>query len=78
MIRGKSIGWLGYNNTNDRMGILDKMDLWADDSLHCGETFEVFLNGEWVADRLELSKGQWYLVNSKLSGSQLEGLKVRY
>lgn len=74
----KKTGRLGYNYNNDRMGILDRMDLWADDGLHCGECFEVFLNGEWVADRLELSKGQWYLVYSKLSGDQLEGLKVRY
>jgi hypothetical protein len=74
----KKIGWLGYNSNNDRMGILNNMDLWADDWLHCGETFEVFLNDEWIADRLELSKGQWYLVYSKLEGDELEGLKVRY
>lgn len=74
----KKIGWLGYNNKNDRIGILDKMDLWADNGLHRGESFELFLNGEWVADRLEFSNEQWYLVDSKLRGSQLEGLKVRY
>lgn len=74
----KKIGWLGYNSNNDRMGILSNMDLWLDDGLHCGETFEVFVNNEWVADRLELSQGQWYLVYSKLKGDELEGLKVRY
>ena len=26
-------GVLGYNYDNDRMGILDRMDLWADDGL---------------------------------------------
>lgn len=74
----KKTGILSYNYDNNRIGILDRMDLWLDDSLHCGECFEVFINGEWVADRLELSKGEWYLVYSKLSGDQLEGLKVRY
>lgn len=74
----KRIGWLSYNSDNDRMGILDKMDLWADDGLHCGECFEVFLNDEWVADRLELSQGKWYLVYLKLKDNELEGLKIRY
>lgn len=74
----KKTGILGYNYNNDRFGILNAMDLWEDDGLHCGETFEVFINGEWVADRLELSEGKWYLVYSKLRGDQLEGVKVRF
>lgn len=74
----KKIGWLSYNCENERMGILDKMDLWDDDGLHCGECFEVLINDEWIADRIELSGGEWYLVYSKLKGNQLEGLKVRY
>lgn len=74
----KKTGVLGYNYDNDRYGILDRMDLWADNGLHCGECFEVFLKGEWVADRIEMSKGQYYLVYSKLHGDELEGLKVRY
>lgn len=75
----KKIGWLGYNSNNDRMGILNNMDLWSDDSLHCGETFEVFINGEWVQDRIEMKFDKtWYLVETKLQGDELEGLKVRY
>lgn len=74
----KKTGILGYNYDNERMGILDAMDLWADDSLHCGETFEVYIKNEWVADRLEMSGSEWYLVYSKLKGDELEGLKVRY
>lgn len=57
-------GKLAYNSKNDRYGIL-VMDLWEDDGLHCGETFEVLINGEW------------YLVYSKLRGSELEYLPVR-
>lgn len=74
----KKIGWLGYNYENERFGILDKMDLWADSGLHCGECFEVFINGEWIPDRIEMKRDNvWYLVENKLEGSELEGLKVR-
>lgn len=58
----KKTGILSYNYDNKRIGILDVMDLWADDGLHCGETFEVYIKGEWVADRLEMSGSEWYLV----------------
>ncbi|NFO48633.1 hypothetical protein FDB40_17410 [Clostridium botulinum] len=74
----KKTGILGYNYDTKRIGILDAMDLWANDELHCGETFEVYIDNEWKADRLELSGSEWYLVYSKLKGDQLEGLKVRY
>lgn len=74
----KKIGWLGYNYENERFGILDKMDLWADSGLHCGECFEVLINGEWIPDRIEMKRDNvWYLVENKLEGSELEGLKVR-
>ena len=74
----KKKGILGYNYDNDRIGILDVMDLWADDGLHCGETLEVYIDGEWKSDRIEMSGSEWYLVYSKLKGDQLEGIKVRY
>jgi hypothetical protein len=77
-MKDKKTGILSYNYDNERYGILNAMDLWEDDGLHCGECFEVFINNEWVADRVEMSKWEWYLVYSKLSGSQLEGLKVRF
>lgn len=73
----KKKGFLGYNYDTDRFGVLDVMDLWLDDGLHCGEVFEVLINDEWVSDRLELSGSEWYLVYSKLKGDELEGLKVK-
>lgn len=75
----KRIGKLGYNKQNDRFGILID-DLWADDGLHCGECFEIFVDGEWSVDRIEFSSksNEWYLVYSKLSGDDLERLKVRF
>ena len=77
MKSNKTIGYLGYNSDNDRYGILNNSDLWLDNGLHCGECIEVYLNGEWVADRIEYLD-EWYLVYSKLKGDSLEHLKVRY
>lgn len=73
-------GILGYNSEEKRIGILNSMDLWEHSGLHCGECFEVFIDGEWIVDRIEYrsSTKEWYLVYSKLSGEQLEGLKVKY
>lgn len=74
----KKTGILGYNYNNERFGILNSMDLWEDDGLHCGECFEVFVNGKWIQDRIEMKFDKtWYLVETKLEGDQLEGLKVR-
>lgn len=74
---GNKMGTLSYNYENDRYGILN-MDMWEDSGLHCGECFEVYINDTWIADRIEMSHSEWYLVYSKLKGSELEGLKVRY
>lgn len=74
MIQGR----LGYNKENDRYGILS-MDLWENEGLHCGETFEVKIDGKWQADRIEMNNNkEWYLVHSKLKGEELEYLQVRY
>lgn len=70
-------GRLSYNDENERFGILSA-GKWKDDGLHCGETFEVLIDGEWKPDRIEmLFGGEWYLVYSKLRGSDLESLQVR-
>ena len=43
---------------------------------HCGECFEVLLNGSWVVTRIEMgSDRKWYLVG--LPGLELDGLEVR-
>lgn len=74
MSEGK-VGKLGYDAENDRFGVL-MGDLWEDDGLHCGETLEIWHNGEWITDRIE-KYSQWYLVFSGLKGDELEGVKVR-
>lgn len=71
------IGKLGYNDENNRFGILVG-DLWKNDGLHCGETLKVFLNDKWEFDRLEYKNNSWYLFYSGLIGEELEGLKVEY
>ncbi|MDO5294979.1 MAG: DUF5348 domain-containing protein [bacterium] len=74
----KKEGRLGYNYHNDRYGILNRMDLWEDDGLHCGQGLEVLVGDKWIADRLEMKFDKtWYLVETKITGDDLEGLKVR-
>lgn len=77
---------LGYNSELKRYGVLD-FDLWikGKEGLHCGQSLEVFVHGEWVKDRLEMkSNNIWYLVNNpQICGTgdyrdSLEGLKIRF
>ena len=68
---------LAYNDETKRFGVINSMDLWENEGLHCGQCLKVLINGEWVEDRLEMTwDSQWYLVKSKLKGEQLENLKV--
>ncbi|KOR64115.1 DUF5348 domain-containing protein [Clostridium botulinum] len=77
---------LGYNDDLKRYGVLD-FDLWVKgkEGLNCGQSLEVFINGEWVKDRIERKNdGTWYLVNNnQICGTgdyrdSIEGLKVRF
>jgi hypothetical protein len=69
-----SNGTLFYNYDNDRIDVRYS-DGTAEGGLHCGQTMEVYLKGEWKPTRLEMSD-DWYLVGIKGLES-LEGLKVR-
>lgn len=85
-------GILGYNTKTKRFGLLI-MDLWEIDGFHCGDCFEIWNSEEekWIPDRIEkaftfqswdFTEGRrdhetWYLVESRLKGSDLEGLKIR-
>lgn len=74
----KTTGRLSYNSKNDRYGLLDIMNSWKYDGLHCGQNLEVFINNQWVYDRIEMKANKtWYLVETGLQGEQLEGLKVK-
>ncbi len=74
------VGFLVYNEFNNRYAIISKDEELVNDGLHCGDSVEVFHNGEWVHTRMEMSwdlPGEWYLTHTGLKGSQLQGLKVR-
>ena len=72
-------GRLGYNNSNDRYGILVS-DLWEDEGLHCGAGIEVLVEDKWVHSRMEKSwtedGSHWYLVGTPYYGD-LEYVRVR-
>lgn len=42
--------------------------------LHCGETFDVKVNGKWIPTRIEMGR-DWYLIGIKTD--DLVGLVVR-
>lgn len=71
-------GYLGYNSKKDRYGLLIR-DLWEIDGFHCGECFDVLIDGEWVATRIEYShsSGTWYLAGTELMGCDLEHRRIR-
>lgn len=72
-------GRLGYNDSNDRYGILVS-DLWENEGLHCGEGVEVLVDDKWVPSRMEMAWAEdgnyWYLVGTTYYGD-LEYVRVR-
>jgi hypothetical protein len=70
------IGTLRYNSDEDRFGIEAPSGQWIVPGLHCGQTMEIDIGTGWVSDRIEYGN-DWYLTESRLTGQQLEGLKVR-
>lgn len=75
-MENREFGYLGYNNENNRYGILNRMDLWEDKGLHCGESIDIVIDGKIVNTRIEIKDNIWYLVDTGLEGNQLEGIKV--
>lgn len=68
--------YLGYNRDNNRYGILTA-DLWENEGLHCGESFWICIDGDYVHTRIEMNTdGQWYLFGTGLSGEDLEGITI--
>ncbi|WP_294361014.1 DUF5348 domain-containing protein [uncultured Clostridium sp.] len=71
------MGYLYFNEDTDRFGIINSSDLWENEGLHCGEVLEVLINDEWIQDRIEMTwDEEYYLVNSKLKGNELNFVKV--
>ncbi len=71
------VGYLYFNEDTDRFGIINDLDLWENEGLHCGEGLEILINDMWIHDRIEMTRdGEYYLVNSKLKGNELNFIKV--
>lgn len=66
-------GSLIYEEDQDRIDIHFGLDDFYG-GLHCGETMEVLINGQWIPTRIEKSS-DWYLVGIKTKS--LPGLQVR-
>lgn len=75
-------GILAYNPENGRFGML-VMDLWKIDGFHCGDCFDIwdFETEKWIPTRIEKCFSEtiqnWYLVGTGITGSDLEGLRIR-
>lgn len=76
-MKTKQEGYLGYNCENDRYGFLVS-DLWEIDGFHCGQSFEILIDGEWIHTRIEMDiERRWYLVGTDLVGKDLEHQRIR-
>jgi hypothetical protein len=49
------------------------LDGWE---LHCGDTFQVLLDAEWVSTRIEYGT-DWVLVGVRAADLEIEGLEAR-
>ena len=61
-------GYLLYNSYSERYEIYDI-------ELHCGDCFQVLIDGHWVDTSIELNRNGWYLVG--LPDMLLHGLNAR-
>ena len=70
-------GRLGYNNDNNRYGLLIS-DTWLDNGFHCGEPLEILVENEWIETSMEMNiDGEWYLTGTPFAGDDLEYLQAR-
>lgn len=72
-------GVLEYNQESERYGIIDNMDLWANEGLHCGEVLQVLIHGQYIEMGIEMSiSNKWYLTDyERLLINNLDGLQVK-
>lgn len=73
-------GRLGYNDRNDRYGLLVS-DLWEYDGFHCGDCLQIKLDGEWIDTSFEMAwengEGIWYLTDTDIRGGNIEYTRAR-
>ena len=69
------IGALVFDEINERYRIRFDINDY-NNSLHCGDSFDVFTGGKWKPTRIEMSfERKWYLVG--IDAADLTGLRVR-
>ena len=66
-------GTLVYDQRQKRIDIRFGLEEYYG-GLHCGETLEVLIDGEWKSTRIEMDE-DWYLVG--LRNVELLGLRAR-
>ena len=69
----KKQGTLVYNDDLDRIDIRFSLDDYYG-GLHCGETMDVFIDGEWIPTQIEKAR-DWFLIGIKTDS--LPGLIIR-
>lgn len=73
-------GRLGYNQENDRYGLLVS-DLWENYGFHCGEPLQIEIDGKWIDTTFEMDwssgKGIWYLKGTGIKGTDIEYVWAR-
>lgn len=75
MNRNYRIGTMGYNYNLDRYDVAFPDGTTAG-GLHCGQTFDILINGRWISTRIEMDWNTgWYLVG--VADSIPFGVKVR-
>lgn len=70
----KQQGTLIFDRKLDRFQICFGENKYSN-GLHCGSTMKVLINGKWEKCRLEMTRGEWYLVG--LDCEDLNGLVVK-
>lgn len=77
-------GYLKYNESTRRFHfwLADPRGYWYPDiPLHCGDCFDVKIDGVWRSTRIEAGGGSepeaYYLVGTNLHGLQLEDIEAR-
>lgn len=70
------IGLLSYNSFEDRYGLLVD-GCWYCSGFHCGDCFEVMVDGEWHPCRIELIDDRWFLTCPSFLLFSLESVSAR-
>lgn len=69
--------YLSWNDSLNKWGIVNGLDLWVLQGLHDGDKLEVKINDEWVNTIINYHNDEWYLCWTDVRGNSLQGLEVK-